>query len=188
MTTKTRNILIGVAIFAAGAGLLYYRRKQASAEADALISYVNGSVTQNDTDKAVGELMKKVDDVKFIKNKVNVDGKTGWNVNAIVDVTRKLHDAMSGLGTNVPVFMANFKRIKNMNTMYFINQLYTRLYGEGLFDAMKGETKLSGGGTPAKFINIGKWIATPVLAAFIPSINEGWNEDIKNHLESLKPY
>jgi hypothetical protein len=147
MTNKQRNIAIFVSIGLVTVGYFIYRRKRNNEEANAIIEFINSSASQVDINEAANQGIETVRGTKFDSNKLYVDnlkGKYEGKIrDAVANIVINLNKSMSGLGTDDKLFFQTLVRIKNKNTLSFVDKVYKAMYKEGLFEAMKDETKLN---------------------------------------------
>jgi len=148
MTTKQRNIAIFVGIGAVTLGYLIYKRKKNNEESVALLDYISKMPSQTNLSSATQQGMDAVRGTKIDLNKLRIDNLYGSYSNpkirnAIANSVTELYASMKGGGTDVNSFAKNLGRIKNKNTLAFVDRIYKVQYKEGLFEAMKGESVLN---------------------------------------------
>ncbi len=186
--TKGNKILLGIGIIGITAGYLYYRSKQNEKEGQALLDVINGSMTQNDLNKATGEGIQQTKALKPDPTKIAIGNLKGnMRDKKISDAMAKLNvelaSAMMGAGTNKEKFFGALKNIRSKNTLNLMDQVFKAQYKEGLFEMMKGEQAIF---NPA----FGKFSdKTNNLIDTIPGLNEGyWNPALAQWINRLPNY
>ncbi len=153
MGSTTKKITIGgsiLVLLGAWTGWFYVKKRN-EAEVKALTDYINGSITQNNVSTGSNEIVAAINTLPLTKGNLLIDNIPDSNKaafqNALANVVVNLYSSMSGAGTDVNLFFTNFYRIKNKATMKFVDALYKSIYGETLFEAIQGESKLYTGTT-----------------------------------------
>lgn len=187
LTPKQRNVAIFVGIGVITIAYLVWKRKNNEKEAGAILEYINNMPSQVDASDGAQQGMDIVRGTKIDFNKMKVDNLSGSYKNpairnAIANIVTELYASIKGGGTDIKNFTKQFDRVKNKNTMAFIDKVYKAQFKEGLFEAMKGEVALS----------------SPYYAMFndktkydmiIPFFSETkWNPKLSAYFENLPTY
>jgi hypothetical protein len=182
---KKYSLLIGGVLVLTGV-YLYWRRR-VKKEGESLLAYVNSMPSQVNLTEAAEQGIKDIKAVPFDANKLKVDNLSGSIKdtkikNALANVATELYAAMKGPGTNVSSFAKNLNRIKNKNTLKFLNELYKALFKEDLFQAMKSETSLNN-------TTYALWSDKTKYNMMIPGISDShWNPVLAQFFNNLKIY
>lgn len=173
-------------------GFLYWQSKKNAEEAKLILDYINQTPSQVDKNAAAEQGIKTTEATKLDKTKMHVIGANGKDLfgnytnpaikDAMTKIMVDLRNSMSGPSTNTELFYKAFFRIRNKNTLAEINRLYKILYGETLFEAMKGESALNST-TYGVFSDKTKYDIT------IPGLSDGyWHPKIAEYLSRISLY
>lgn len=148
LTHKQKKIAIGVGISVIAIGFLLYSRSKNKKEASAILDYISKMPSQVDLSSATDSGMNLVRDTKIDLSKIKIDNLSGAYKNkdirnAISKVVVELYASMKGVGTNRTQLLNSLNRVKNKNTLAFIDRVYKAMYKEGLFEAMASESLLN---------------------------------------------
>lgn len=190
--TKGAKITLFAVAGAGVIGYLYWQSKKNEEEAKLILEYISQSVSQVDKNAAADQGIKTVENTKFDPKKMHLIGTNGKDLfgdiknpvikDAMAKVVVDLRNSMKGAGTNKELFYKAFMRIRNKNTMGIINSAYKGLYGETLFEAMKGESDLNSAAY-AIFSDKTKY------DLMIPGLSEGkWAPPIADYLSRISLY
>lgn len=188
---KKKALIFGGIALGIGAYIIYVRKRNEK-EAAALLSYISQMSSQVDKSAAAEQAIKTVEATKFDPDRLHVVDASGRKLygkysdprikNAVSEIALNLNKAMSGLGTDTTSFYKNFSRIRNKNTMGFINTIYKSLYGKTLFERMKEEDKLHN-------TSFGVFSDKTKYDMNIPLLSDGyWNPNISKYLTSISLY
>lgn len=184
MTPKQKQIAIFVGIGAVTIGYLIYARKKNQEEATAVLQYINSLPSQVDLSEATKQGMDAVRGTKIDFNKLAIGTLKGSYTNpkmrnAVSKTVVDLYSAMKGSDTDTKAFYGALFNVKNKNTLAFIDKIYKAMFKEGLFEAMKGESKLNSVyysvfsdktkyDLAIPFLSDGKW--SPVLSTYFNNL------------------
>ena len=153
MKAETKKTLIFGGVALGVAGFIIYTRNKNQKESEAILEYISQIPSQVDKSAATSQGIYTVLKTNFDQNRLHVIDSSGKDLygkysnsamkNAISNIVVDLHKSISGAGTDTKLFFKTFQRIRNKNTMGFIDKIYKGMYGESLFEAMKGETALN---------------------------------------------
>lgn len=184
--TKKEIFITSAVVF--GSIILYavYRNKRGNDISSALEDYINKSYTETDISKGGDEAISDIGKIKIDFNKMHIGNLYGKYSNPAIrnelaKTVTELWASMKGAGTDLKPFYQNFSKIKNKNTMAFIDTVYKAMHGEGLFQAMKGEISLNNS-------QYGQFSDKNPLLSNIPFINSYWHPTIAKYLTKLPNY
>lgn len=150
MGKRTAIVITGAVLLAGTAGFLVYRSKKNEEEGQALLEFLKSAraLDQTNATKAANEQISAVQALKLDPNRVRIGKLSGKLTDKpIKDLMAKtnveIYSAMKGLGTDNSAFLRALGQVKSKNTLAFIDKVFKVQYGEGLFEMMKGETKLN---------------------------------------------
>ena len=185
LTSRQKNIAIFVGIGAITIGYLIWKRKKNEAEANALLEAIGVSLSQVDKNEASAQAIQQIQAMNVDPKKLKVDNLVGHSPkmrDAIANITTELWASMKGGGTSLNKFSEQFKRIKNKNTLSYIDKIYKAQHKEGLFEAMKGEFALANSGY-AMFSDKTKY---DLIIPFFSEVK--WHPNLANYFNSLPLY
>lgn len=185
LSPKQKKVALYLGITAIAVGYLIYRRNKNQKEATALIEYINTLPSQVDLSLATKQGMDAVRGTKIDLNKLKIDNLSGSYAtnpkvkDAIAKAVVDLYASMKGVGTDHKKFFNVLARIKNKNTLAFVDKLYKLMFKEGLFEAMKDETALNNvayavfsdktrNDIAIPFLSEGKW--HPIFATYFNNL------------------
>lgn len=148
LTQRQKKIAIGVGISVIAITFLLYNRNKNKKDADAILDYISKMPSQVDLSSATDSGMALVRGTKIDLSKMKIDNMSGAYKNrairnAIAKIVTDLYSSMKGANTDVKAFANTLARIKNKNTLAFVDMVYKSSFKEGLFEAMKGEFALN---------------------------------------------
>lgn len=192
MKSETKKALIFGGIAAGVIGFVIYTRNKNQKEAELILSYINQLPSQVDKSAAAQQGIDTVKATKFDQNRLHVldnNGKALYGKystpaikSAITSIVTDLHKSMNRAGTDTSLFFKAFSRIRNKNTMGFVDQIYKALYKEYLFEAMKDESALNS-------TAYGVFSDKTKYDIAIPLLSEGyWHPSIAKWLNSISLY
>lgn len=184
--TKKEIFITSTIVFGSIIVYAVYRNKKGNDISKALEEYINQSYTQTDITKGAEEAIADVGKIKVDLNKIHIGNFYGKYSNPairneIAKTATELWAAIKGAGTDMKPFWNNFSKIKNKNTMAFIDSVYKSLHGKGLFDDMRGEIMLNNS-------QYGRFSDKNPLFSNIPFINSYWHPTIATYLTKLPNY
>lgn len=187
LTPRQKKVAIGISLSVVAIGILLYYRNKNQKDATAILDYVAKMPSQVDISQATDAGMELVRGTKIDLNKMKIDNLYGAYKNALIkkaiaNTVVELYSAMKGGGTDVKAFMKALTRIKNKNTLAFIDKVYNAQFKEGLFEAMKGESALNSV-TYAAFSDKTKYDLA------IPFLSEGkWHPALASYFNAIPTY
>lgn len=183
--TKTA-IYIGIAL--ATVGFLFYRQKKNKEEATILLDFIAKMPSQVDLSKATDTAIVDVRKTKYNPNKIKIDNLYGaYKTNpaikkAIANTVTELYASMKGVGTDEKPFFKALNRIKNKNTLMFVDLVYKAMFKQGLFEAMKEEVSLNN-------VQYGVFSDKTKYDLAIPLLSEGkWHPALASIFNRLPVY
>jgi len=185
LTPKQKNIAIFVGIGAIAIGYLIWKRKKNEAEANALLEAIGTSLSQVDTNEASVQAIQQIQAMNIDPKNLKVDNLVGYSPkmrDAIANISTELYLSMKGAGTNLGNFAKQLNRIKNKNTLAFIDKIYKEAHKEGLFEAMKGELALANSAY-AMFSDKTKY---NIVIPFFSEVK--WHPKLANYFNNLPTY
>jgi len=187
MSKKSNIAIISALVVVGGISYLVYRKYRGGKEVSALTDYIDGTYTQTNLSTGGDEAITNIGNIKIDPNKIRIgslfgNSKTTAIRDAIAKTVTDLRTSMQGGSTDTKLFYSAFYRIKNKNTMAFVDAVYKVLFKEGLFEAMKDEYALYNSGNA--FFNDDNTILKS-----IPFLSKGnWNPFIAKYLQALPDY